>query len=109
MFYQIFLSPQVKRWAIGTYKHDIYDLPHKLRYFTRKPELTPNIPQPTADATENPDNEKEMPAASKKKLTSEYSVPPRTGSRHTTHNSMRAGTSDFRHPGKILRLELQLW
>ena len=30
MFYQIFLSPQVKRWAIITYKHDIYELPHEL-------------------------------------------------------------------------------
>ena len=30
MFYQIFLSPQVKRWAIITYKHGIYELPHKL-------------------------------------------------------------------------------
>ena len=31
MFYQIFLSPQVKRWAIVTYKHGIYELPHELR------------------------------------------------------------------------------
>ena len=30
MFYQIFLSPQVKRWVIITYKHGIYELPHKL-------------------------------------------------------------------------------
>ena len=30
MFYQIFLSPQVKRWAIVTYKHGIYELPHEL-------------------------------------------------------------------------------
>ena len=30
MFYQIFLSPQVKRWAIITYKHGIYDLPREL-------------------------------------------------------------------------------
>ena len=30
MFYQIFLSPQVKRCAIITYKHDIYELPHEL-------------------------------------------------------------------------------
>ena len=29
MFYQIFLSPQVKRWAINTYKHGIYELPHE--------------------------------------------------------------------------------
>ena len=28
--YQIFLSPQVKRWAIITYKHRIYELPHGL-------------------------------------------------------------------------------
>ena len=30
MFYQIFLSPQVKRWMIITYKHGIYELPHEL-------------------------------------------------------------------------------
>ena len=30
MFYQIFLSPQVKRWTIITYKHGIYELPHEL-------------------------------------------------------------------------------
>ena len=30
MFYQIFLSPQVKRWAIITYKHGIYELCHEL-------------------------------------------------------------------------------
>ena len=30
MFYQIFLSPQVKRCAIITYKHARYKLPHEL-------------------------------------------------------------------------------
>ena len=30
MFYQIFLSPQVKRRAIITYKHSIHELPHEL-------------------------------------------------------------------------------
>ena len=30
MFYQIVLSPPVKRWAIITYKHGIYKLPHEL-------------------------------------------------------------------------------
>ena len=30
MIYQIFLSPQVKRWAIITYKHGIYELPLEL-------------------------------------------------------------------------------
>ena len=30
MFYQIFLSPQVKRCAIITYKHGIYELPYEL-------------------------------------------------------------------------------
>ena len=29
MFYQIFLSPQVKRCAIISYKHGIYELPHE--------------------------------------------------------------------------------
>ena len=28
MFYQIFLSPQVKRCAIVTYEHGIYELPN---------------------------------------------------------------------------------
>ena len=31
MFYQIFLSPQVKRCAIITYEHGIYELPSDLR------------------------------------------------------------------------------
>ena len=30
MFYKIFLSPQVKRWAIITYEHGIYEVPHEL-------------------------------------------------------------------------------
>ena len=30
MFYQIFLLPQVKRWAIISYKHGINELPHEL-------------------------------------------------------------------------------
>ena len=29
MFYQFFLSVQVKRWAIITYKHGIFELPHE--------------------------------------------------------------------------------
>ena len=33
MFYQIFLSPQVKRWSIITNKHGTYELPHKLSNF----------------------------------------------------------------------------
>ena len=30
MFYQIFLSSQVKQWAIITYKHGMYELPQEL-------------------------------------------------------------------------------
>ena len=30
IFYQILLSSQMKRWAIITYKHGIYELPHEL-------------------------------------------------------------------------------
>ena len=30
MFYQIFRLPQVKGWAIITYKHGIYELPNDL-------------------------------------------------------------------------------
>ena len=36
MFYQIFLSPQVKRCAIITYKHGIYELQSDLRQNFRK-------------------------------------------------------------------------
>ena len=31
MFYQIFLSPQVKQCVINTYKHDMYELLNDLR------------------------------------------------------------------------------
>ena len=31
MFYQIFLSPEVKQSPIITYKHGIKELPHELR------------------------------------------------------------------------------
>ena len=30
MFYQIFLSPQVKRSAVITYKNGLFELPHQL-------------------------------------------------------------------------------
>ena len=30
MFYKILLWTQVKRWAIISYKHDTYELPHEL-------------------------------------------------------------------------------
>ena len=30
MIYQIFLLSQLKRWAIITYEHGIYELPHDL-------------------------------------------------------------------------------
>ena len=30
MFYQIFLSPQVKRWVIITFKHGVYESPQEL-------------------------------------------------------------------------------
>ena len=33
MFYQIFHSPQMKRRAIDTYNHGIYDFPHKLEKY----------------------------------------------------------------------------
>ena len=36
MFYQTFLSPQVKRCAIITYKHNIYELPYELPNDLRK-------------------------------------------------------------------------
>ena len=32
MSYQFFLSPQVKRWTIITYKHGIYKLPHECKH-----------------------------------------------------------------------------
>ena len=35
MFYQIFLSPQVKQWAIITSEHVIYELSHELPKYLR--------------------------------------------------------------------------
>ena len=35
MFYQIFISPQVKRSAIISDKHGIEMLPHELQYYLR--------------------------------------------------------------------------
>ena len=35
MFYQIFFSRQVKRWAIITYEHVIYESPHELANYLR--------------------------------------------------------------------------
>ena len=37
MFYQIFISPQVKRSAIISYKQGIYELPHQLPNDLRLP------------------------------------------------------------------------
>ena len=42
MFYQIFLSPQVKLWMIITYKLGIYKLLHKLQNEIRLTILDPN-------------------------------------------------------------------
>ena len=39
MFYQIFISPQAKRCVIITYKHGIYELPHKLPNDLRRKEI----------------------------------------------------------------------
>ena len=36
MFYQIFFTPQVKRWAIITYKHHKFELPRELPNDLRK-------------------------------------------------------------------------
>ena len=43
MFYQIFLSPQVKQCAIITYKRGICELPNEL------PKEFPNAPRITVD------------------------------------------------------------
>ena len=39
MFYQILLSPQVKPYAIITYKHGTYELPSDLRLAERLKDL----------------------------------------------------------------------
>ena len=57
MFYQIFLSPQVKRYASITYKHGIYELPNdlrlkglrKLRNIRKVPRLHSPMPSPPAE------------------------------------------------------------
>ena len=50
MFYQTFLSPQVKRCAIITYKHDIYKLPNDLRPSAQSPRQIENF----ANASKKP-------------------------------------------------------
>ena len=42
MFFQIFISPQVKQCAIITYKHGIYELPHELQNNLRSSEIRKN-------------------------------------------------------------------
>ena len=64
MFYQISLSPQVKQWAIVTYKHGIYELPYQLpnnlpaahtRKMTQDPRKLGNIRKvPRPDRTISP-------------------------------------------------------
>ena len=39
MLYQIFLSPQVKRCAIITYKHGIYELPNEFPKVPKVPRM----------------------------------------------------------------------
>ena len=41
MFYQFFLSPQVKRWAIITYNYGLYELPHELPNHLRLHRISP--------------------------------------------------------------------
>ena len=65
MFCQIFLSPQVKRWAIITYKHGIYELPHKLLN-----NLRPRIPtEETRKKQEKKTRKKQEKKPNKKKKT----------------------------------------
>ena len=42
LFFQIFISPQVKQCAIITYKHGIYELPHELQSNLRSSEIRKN-------------------------------------------------------------------
>ena len=44
MFYQIFLSPQVKRFAIIIYKDGLYELLHELPNDLAFRKLRPTIP-----------------------------------------------------------------
>ena len=44
MFYQVFFSPQIKRCAIITYKHGIYELPHELSNDLRLTILSNDLP-----------------------------------------------------------------
>ena len=46
MFYQIFLSPQVERYAIITFKHGIWELSHQLQNDLRLKILDPTAFSP---------------------------------------------------------------
>ena len=54
MFYRIFLSPQVKRCAIITYKHAIYKMRHELLNDLRQvPRKLGNIRRLSEDKTDS--------------------------------------------------------
>ena len=50
MFYQIFLSPQVERYAIITFKHGIWELSHQLQNDLRLKILDPTAFSPMGGA-----------------------------------------------------------
>ena len=59
MFYQVSLSPQVKRWAIITYKHVIYELPHEMPNDLRLTNVGVfglSSPRPPAPGPQPPEN-----------------------------------------------------
>ena len=62
MIYQIFFSPQVKRWAVNTYKHGIFGIGGinanpRLLHRTRRPAPAPTPNNPEADCTRRPEKD----------------------------------------------------
>ena len=70
MFYQIFLSPQVKRCAIITYKNGIYELPHELPHDLRLTKYEQSVTWNDSIVPSLPSQNKSFANTSKKLLKS---------------------------------------
>ena len=69
MFFQIFYLPQIKQYAIITYKHGIYELPHELPNNLRSSEIRKN---PENSKTSYDDRLVNSPPAETKPLSKVY-------------------------------------
>ena len=103
MFYQTFLSPQVKRCAIITYKHGIYELPHKLPNDLRLRKLgnIRRVPKPHRMIPQRPCQIENFVNAGKKLLKnrnfSRSALPPHENQFHIPHDWPQPQETHMKH------------